>query len=96
MNNCTLSDNKVEVICQCTQKLKTKGSLLVTKKESKPEIDAGDQDSEDGRLKGKYKGMELQSIEIDLKGIKWVKVSFLIDSYPFEVFCVNSILKMFY
>ena len=54
INKCAVLDaGKVE--CTCAD-LKTNAKLEVKKKEEKPEVDADDGDSEDGRLKGKYKG----------------------------------------
>ena len=61
MNQCTLEDKHSEVLCKCTELLKTASKLLVNKKESRPDVDVGDQDADDGKVRGKYKGMKLSA-----------------------------------
>ena len=61
MNQCTLEDKHSEVLCKCTELLKTASKLLVNKKESRPDVDVGDQDADDGKVRGKYKGMQLRA-----------------------------------
>ena len=47
MNQCTLEEKNSEVRCHCTDIIKTAAKLNVNKKESKPEVDVGDQDADD-------------------------------------------------
>ena len=54
IRNCEVLDlGKVECVCV---DLKTNATLEVKRKETKPEVDGDDQDDDDGRIKGKYKG----------------------------------------
>ena len=56
INQCTLEERHSEVRCNCTDIIKTSAKLNVNKKEAKPEVEVGDQDAADGKVKGKYKG----------------------------------------
>ena len=54
INDCLLHEaGDIKAVCG---DLETKASLEVKKKEKKPEVSVDDQDSEDGKMKGKYKG----------------------------------------
>jgi len=57
INQCTIEERNSEVRCNCTDILKTSAKLHVNKKEAKPEVEVGDQDAADGKVRGKYKGI---------------------------------------
>jgi hypothetical protein len=57
INQCTIEERNSEVRCNCTDILKTSAKLQVNKKEAKPEVEVGDQDAADGKVRGKYKGI---------------------------------------
>jgi hypothetical protein len=56
VNQCTLEEKNSEVRCSCGDILKSSSKLVVNKKESKPEVEIDDQDAQDGKIRGKYKG----------------------------------------
>lgn len=58
--------------CTCVD-LKTKASLEVKRKEEKPKVEADDGDSEDGKIKGKYKGEStIQNLVADFFLNSWI------------------------